>query len=149
MYTFDIIISIIFNIVYPFFGCIGQGHDLISMSYNFLNAALYSFAGENFCCGGVQVNEYYDGGSGGGGKVTRDGDGDGDGDGGDVQNGLNKKIECSTEPYLRATLYGEFYEPLGKHGQGTEVKAITYSGMRIHVNPNDSTKYDAYIVLDI
>ena len=113
------------------------------MSYNFLNAALYSFAGENFCCGGVQVNEYYDG-SGGGGKVTRDGDGDGDGGGdGDVQ------IECSTEPYLRATLYGEFYEPLGKHGQGTEVKAITYSGMRIHVNPNDSTKYDAYIVLDI
>ena len=116
------------NIVY-----LGQGRDLISMSYNFLNEALYCFAGENFCCGGVQVNDYYDG----SGKVVRDGD---------VQNATT---EGSAEPYLRATLYGEFYEPLGRHGQGTEVKAITYSGMRIHVNPNDSTKYDAYIVLDI
>jgi SHS2 domain-containing protein len=30
-----------------------------------------------------------------------------------------------------ATLFGETYQPLGVHGQGTEIKAITYSAMRI------------------
>ena len=51
---------------------------------------------------------------------------------------------------------------LGKHGQGTEVKAITYSGMRINEGEksniidesssggnSESTTYHAYIVLDI
>ena len=49
---------------------------------------------------------------------------------------------------IQATLYGEPFLPLGKHGQGTEVKAITYSGMKVEQD-DTSQEFNAYIVLDI
>ena len=49
---------------------------------------------------------------------------------------------------IQATLYGEPFLPLGKHGQGTEVKAITYSGMKVEQDET-SQQFNAYIVLDI
>jgi SHS2 domain-containing protein len=33
-----------------------------------------------------------------------------------------------------------------KHGQGTEIKAITYSNMQIH---NADTRVDLYVIVDI
>ena len=35
---------------------------------------------------------------------------------------------------------------IGKHPQGTEVKAITYSNMQIH---SDKPTHDIYVIIDI
>ena len=44
---------------------------------------------------------------------------------------VDAPIRTATAWTVSATLFGETYEPLGVHGQGTEIKAITYSAMRI------------------
>lgn len=41
--------------------------------------------------------------------------------------------------------FGETYDT-GKHPQGTEIKAITYSNMQIHITPERS---DLYVIVDI
>lgn len=51
----------------------------------------------------------------------------------------NFKIECMC--------YGEEFD-LGKHPQGTEVKAITYSAMQI-VQDEINQKCDVYVIIDI
>ncbi|XP_053695581.1 protein archease-like isoform X2 [Sabethes cyaneus] len=62
-----------------------------------------------------------------------------------------KKLEITkfdTENfYIECRCYGEEFE-LGKHPQGTEVKAITYSAMQIHQNiePNRS---EVFVIIDI
>ncbi|KAH8330412.1 hypothetical protein KR067_002232 [Drosophila pandora] len=43
--------------------------------------------------------------------------------------------------------YGEPFE-LGKHPQGTEVKAITYSAMQIVQKPEDAN-YEVFVIIDI
>lgn len=47
--------------------------------------------------------------------------------------------------YIKATGYGEQFE-IGKHPQGTEVKAITYSNMQVH---KDKPTNDIYVIIDI
>ena len=47
--------------------------------------------------------------------------------------------------FIKAVGYGEEFS-LGKHPQGTEVKAITYSNMQIH--PEKPTN-DIYVIIDI
>ncbi len=44
-----------------------------------------------------------------------------------------------------ATGYGETFD-LKKHPQGTEVKAITYSNMQVHDEPN---LHQVYVIIDI
>ena len=61
-------------------------------------------------------------------------DGDGDGGGGD---GGGMKV-C-------ARLYGEEFQ-LGKHPQGTEVKAITYASMQVYNEPN---QHEVFVIVDI
>lgn len=51
----------------------------------------------------------------------------------------NFSIEC--------LCYGEPFE-LGKHPQGTEVKAITYSAMQIVQEP-DKNNYEIFVIIDI
>jgi SHS2 domain-containing protein len=105
------------------------GHDLISLSYNILDAALYRLVGDNFIAGGICIHSYID--------ATSSSE--------KTSEGINNLSSFS----ITATLYGEFYEPLGKHGQGTEVKAITFSGLQVIPSIPNSTGFDAYIVLDI
>lgn len=45
------------------------------------------------------------------------------------------------------TCYGEEFE-IGKHPQGTEVKAITYSAMQIVKEPEKSN-YEVFVIIDI
>ncbi|MPD02026.1 Protein archease [Portunus trituberculatus] len=59
--------------------------------------------------------------------------GDGDGGGGD---GAMK---------VCAKLYGEEFQ-LGKHPQGTEVKAITYASMQVYNEPN---QHEVFVIVDI
>ncbi|KAL5285525.1 ZBTB8OS family protein [Megaselia abdita] len=51
----------------------------------------------------------------------------------------NFKIEC--------LCYGEPFT-LGKHPQGTEVKAITYSAMKI-VNDEEKGQFECFVIIDI
>lgn len=51
----------------------------------------------------------------------------------------NFSIECMC--------YGEPFQ-LGKHPQGTEVKAITYSAMSI-INDEENGKFECFVIIDI
>ncbi|OQV14391.1 putative Protein archease [Hypsibius exemplaris] len=46
---------------------------------------------------------------------------------------------------IKATGYGEEFN-LGKHPQGTEVKAITYSNLQVH---NKDNQHEVYVIIDI
>lgn len=48
---------------------------------------------------------------------------------------------------LKCSCFGEEFT-LGKHPQGTEVKAITYSAMQIVQNPTEG-KFDIFVIIDI
>lgn len=62
-----------------------------------------------------------------------------------------KKLEITvfdlTTFKMECLCYGEEFQ-LGKHPQGTEVKAITYSAMQIEQKP-DEGRYDVYVIIDI
>jgi len=47
---------------------------------------------------------------------------------------------------ITAVGYGETFE-IGKHPQGTEVKAITYSNMQVYNGENG--KYEVFVIIDI
>jgi len=46
---------------------------------------------------------------------------------------------------VKAVAYGEEFQ-IGKHPQGTEVKAITYSNMQVHENEG---KCEVFVIIDI
>lgn len=46
---------------------------------------------------------------------------------------------------IRAECYGETFS-LDKHSQGTEIKAITYSAMKIH---DEDNRHEVYFIVDI
>lgn len=48
---------------------------------------------------------------------------------------------------IRCKCYGEEFQ-IGKHPQGTEVKAITYSAMQIVNNP-EKNDYQVFVIVDI
>lgn len=62
---------------------------------------------------------------------------------------ISKKVRIDlfdeTNFKIKATCFGEPFD-LGKHPQGTEVKAITYSAMQI-VKVND--KMEIFVIIDI
>ncbi|XP_046991692.1 protein archease-like [Schistocerca americana] len=47
--------------------------------------------------------------------------------------------------HIKARGYGEEFQ-LGKHPQGTEVKAITYSNMQVHDNEG---QHEVFVIIDI
>lgn len=46
---------------------------------------------------------------------------------------------------IKAAAYGEEFQ-IGKHPQGSEVKAITYSNMQVHENEG---KCEVFVIIDI
>lgn len=50
-----------------------------------------------------------------------------------------------TNFHIKAFAYGEEFQ-IGKHPQGTEVKAITYSNMQVHENEGKS---EVFVIIDI
>ncbi|XP_069689374.1 protein archease-like [Periplaneta americana] len=50
-----------------------------------------------------------------------------------------------TNFHIKGRAYGEEFE-IGKHPQGTEVKAITYSNMQVHENDGKS---EVFVIIDI
>ncbi|KAF7287178.1 protein archease [Rhynchophorus ferrugineus] len=48
---------------------------------------------------------------------------------------------------IKCKCYGEEFA-LGKHPQGTEVKAITYSAMQI-INDTENNKFELFVIIDI
>lgn len=82
-----------------------EGHDAISLLYNFLNECLYLFSGEGIVCSHVHITELCIG----------------------KYEGEGKPVHA-----LEAICYGEPFN-LEKHKPlGTEVKAVTYSNMQIY-----------------
>lgn len=64
---------------------------------------------------------------------------------------LSKRVkildfQIDTSPYkIKAECYGEPFD-MTKHPQGTEIKAITYSAMKIH---NSTDRHEVYFIVDI
>lgn len=56
-----------------------------------------------------------------------------------ITEGEEYKIKCKC--------YGEEFQ-IGKHPQGTEVKAITYSAMQI-INEPSENKFELFVIIDI
>jgi SHS2 domain-containing protein len=57
-----------------------------------------------------------------------------------------KILEFNTTYFrIKAVAYGEEFQ-IGKHPQGTEVKAITYSNMQVHENEG---KCEVFVIIDI
>ncbi|XP_046667828.1 protein archease isoform X2 [Homalodisca vitripennis] len=57
-----------------------------------------------------------------------------------------KILEFDKENFkIKARGFGETFE-IGKHPQGTEVKAITYSNMQVHENEGKS---EVFVIIDI
>jgi len=50
-----------------------------------------------------------------------------------------------TNFHIKAVAYGEEFQ-IGKHPQGTEVKAITYSSMEVYDNEG---KCEVFVIIDI
>jgi len=49
---------------------------------------------------------------------------------------------------VTAVAYGEPFD-LGKHPQGTEVKAITYSNMQVYNGDGTNGKFEVFVIIDI
>jgi SHS2 domain-containing protein len=50
-----------------------------------------------------------------------------------------------TNFHIKGAAYGEEFQ-IGKHPQGSEVKAITYSNMQVHENEE---KCEVFVIIDI
>lgn len=65
-----------------------------------------------------------------------------------ISSDITSDISSGSGKYkLKATCHGEEYER-GKHGSKTEIKAVTFSNMRI-IPADGSGKVDIYIIFDI
>lgn len=88
---------------------VATGHDLHSLLFAFLDELLFGFATDGFACAALRVTSLVRGG--------RNSDGGGDG--------------TPQAPWsLTAVGEGETFDRT-RHAAGTEVKAITYSAMRV------------------
>ena len=57
-------------------------------------------------------------------------------------------LNCTAAPYkLTATCRGEEYSR-SKHGSKTEIKAVTFSNMRI-IDNSEANTFDIYVIFDI
>ena len=104
--------------VYRNFEC--SAHDLKSLLFAFLDELLFVFHTESLVCTKIQINEFREN----------------KGELGEEEN------RWTIEGIVAGDLFVD-----GVNEQGTEVKAITYSEMQIHVEENGST--EVYVIVDI
>ena len=104
--------------VYRNFEC--SAHDLKSLLFAFLDELLFVFHTESLVCTKIQINEF------------RENKGE-----------LGEEDNRWT---IEGIVAGDLFVD-GVNEQGTEVKAITYSEMQIHVEENGST--EVYVIVDI
>ena len=104
--------------VYRNFEC--SAHDLKSLLFAFLDELLFVFHTESLVCTKIQINEFREN----------------KGEVGEEEN------RWTIEGIVAGDLFVD-----GVNEQGTEVKAITYSEMQIHVEENGST--EVYVIVDI
>ena len=94
-----------------------SGHDVESALFNFLDEWLFTFSAEPFFIPfKIEITDF------------------------DISEG-----ETEGAVNIKAVGYGETFQ-LGKHPQGTEVKAITYSAMQINESPGFS---EVFVIIDI
>ena len=94
---------------------VGEGHDLHSLIYSFLDEWLYNFHDTNFVPKEVTISEFQ-------------------------RNNHNNNVWK-----IVSSGKGEVMD-IARHPQGTEVKAITYSGMKVEEKVG---RCDVYVVVDI
>jgi len=105
--------------VYRKFSC--SAHDLKSLLFAFLDELLFVFHTESLVCTKIQISEF---------RENKD------------ESLENEENRWTIEGIVAGDLFVD-----GVHEQGTEVKAITYSEMQIHVAEDDST--EVYVIVDI
>ena len=104
------------------------GHDLHSLLFAFLDELLFGFATDGFACAALEVTALTRGGGGSGG---------GGGEGG------------AGSPWsLTAVGRGEAFDR-DRHAAGTEVKAITYSAMRVDEDQGAGGPAQVWVIVDI
>lgn len=100
-----------------------EGDDLLGLLFHFLDECLFVFCCEPFFVARkVVITDW---------EVETGGEGEGGGGEGVLK--------------VRAKLYGEEFK-LGKHPQGTEVKAITYASMQVYDKPD---QHEVFVIVDI
>ena len=104
--------------VYRKFEC--SAHDLKSLLFAFLDELLFVFHTESLVCTKIQINEFREN-----------------------KGNLGEEVNRWT---IEGIVAGDLFVD-GVHEQGTEVKAITYSEMQIHVAEDGST--EVYVIVDI
>ena len=108
-----------------------QGHDLESTLYNFLDEWLFTFNADPFFVPfKIEITKFNR-------KSKKDATTE------ETAEDSSDNNEDTME--IEAIGFGETFE-LGKHPQGTEVKAITYSAMQINENPNFA---EVFVIIDI
>jgi SHS2 domain-containing protein len=105
--------------VYRKFSC--SAHDLKSLLFAFLDELLFVFHTESLVCTKIQISEF---------RENKD------------ESLENEENRWTIEGIVAGDLFVD-----GVHEQGTEVKAITYSEMQIHVADDGST--EVYVIVDI
>jgi SHS2 domain-containing protein len=105
--------------VYRKFSC--SAHDLKSLLFAFLDELLFVFHTESLVCTKIQISEF---------RENKD------------ESLENEENRWTIEGIVAGDLFVD-----GVHEQGTEVKAITYSEMQIHVAEDGST--EVYVIVDI
>jgi SHS2 domain-containing protein len=103
-----------------------SGHDLQSALFKFLDEWLYIFSADPFFIPfKIEITEF---------SRTKKSDLDAGDD-----------ADAEEEVVIKAVGFGETFQ-LGKHPQGTEVKAITYSAMQINEKPGFC---EVFVIIDI
>lgn len=112
-----------------------EGHDLYSLLFNYLDEILSQFTVDQLVICRCNVEELVIGGKEKTFLETNDIE----------ESERSKKEEENQKFRTKVVLYGEIFD-LTKHPQGTEIKAITYSEMKIEQGKNRS---DLYVIVDI
>jgi SHS2 domain-containing protein len=110
------------------------GHDLKSLLFNYMDEMLFRFCTDGLCIRRLEVLEQIDPAGTATGRWTGEDEAE---EGPSTEKGPELKCVCRA--------HGCTFDR-SKHVQGTEIKAITYSNMQVHIKED---KCDLYVIVDI